>query len=147
MSTVGLEGIDHTVQLTHHWINELDERLGWRNKGRSYQLLKCVLQALRDWLPTNEMADLAAQLPTLLRGVYYEHWRPATAPVRHRTKADFLARIDREFVGDVMFPFDQAVTVVFEFLSKKIEGGEIKDVRQALPSDLRALWPEPAKAA
>ncbi|MCW5744858.1 MAG: DUF2267 domain-containing protein [Alphaproteobacteria bacterium] len=147
MSGNGLEAIDHTVQLTHIWIDELDQRLGWRNKGRSYQLLKIVLQALRDWLPANEMADFAAQFPTLLRGVYYEHWRPAATPVKHRSKADFLARIDREFVGEVMFPFEEAITTVFAFLSRKIDAGEIADVRQSLPADLRALWPAPAKAA
>ena len=80
MSAVGLESIEHTVQLTHVWINELDELLGWRNKHRSYRLLRSVLQAVRDLLPTNETADFAAQLPTLLRGVYYEKWRPATTP-------------------------------------------------------------------
>ena len=39
MSTQGLEGLEHTVQLTHAWINELDRRLQWDNKGRSYRLL------------------------------------------------------------------------------------------------------------
>ena len=68
MSTVGLESLDHTVELTHIWINELDDRLGWNNKRRSYRLLKAVLQVLRDWLQLGEAADLAAQLPTLLRG-------------------------------------------------------------------------------
>ena len=82
MSAVGLESIEHTVHVTHTWINELDELLGWSNKSRSYRLLRSVLQALRDWLPVNEAADFAAQLPNLLRGVYYEQWRPATTPVK-----------------------------------------------------------------
>ena len=68
MSAVGLESIDHTVQLTHIWINDLDERLDWNNKARSYRLLKAVFHAVRDWLQINEAVDLAAQLPTLLRG-------------------------------------------------------------------------------
>jgi len=67
MSAVGLESIDHTVQLTHIWINDLDASLGWENKSRSYRLLRTVLQTLRDWLPVNEAVDLGAQLPTLLR--------------------------------------------------------------------------------
>jgi uncharacterized protein (DUF2267 family) len=41
-----------------------------------------------------EAADLAAQLPTLLRGAYYEAWRPAAVPVKHRGKADFLSRVE-----------------------------------------------------
>jgi uncharacterized protein (DUF2267 family) len=92
MSSVGLESIDHTVQLTHVWINDLDARLGWENKHRSYRLLRTVLQALRDWLPTNEAASFGAQLPELLRGVYYEHWRPAATPVTQRHRADLLAQ-------------------------------------------------------
>lgn len=32
---------------------------------------------------------------------------------------------------------------VFELLSKKITAGEIEDVRNALPADVRTLWPEP----
>src|SRR4051812_6733293 len=100
MSAAGLESIDRTVQLTHIWINDLDGRLGWDSKPRSYRLLRNVLQAVRDWLPINEGADFAAQLPELLRGAYYEHWRPANIPVRERSKADVLARVDRAFKTD-----------------------------------------------
>ena len=147
MSAVGLETIDHTVQLTHIWLDELDWRMGWDNKGRSYQLLKSVLQALRDWLPTNESADFAAQLPTLLRGAYYEHWRPATTPVKRRSRADFLDRVDQTVAGELPMPLEAAVAIVLGFLSTKISAGEIEDVRRSLPADLRDLWPEPAKAA
>jgi uncharacterized protein (DUF2267 family) len=99
-----------------------------------------VLQTLRDWLPVNESADLAAQLPTLLRGVYYEHWRPGTTPVKQRSKADFLARVDQAFAGEPMQYTAEAVSIAFQFLSTKIAAGEIADVRQSLPADLRALW-------
>jgi uncharacterized protein (DUF2267 family) len=140
MSTTGLESIEHTVHLTHAWINELDAMLGWDNKARSYRLLRSVLQALRDWLPISEAADFAAQLPALLRGVYYEHWRPAATPVKHRSKADFLARIDHAFVGDPIVFTPEAVSIAFQFLSTKIAAGEVADVRHALPADVRALW-------
>ncbi|HET9535521.1 MAG TPA: DUF2267 domain-containing protein [Mesorhizobium sp.] len=141
--TSGLENLEHTVQLTHVWINELDDRLGWNNKPRSYRLLKAVLHALRDWLPLNEMADLAAQLPTLLRGAYYEQWRPAHTPVKHRTKADFLARVEDLFKADPLAETSRDVIAVLELLSKKISAGEVADVRHALPAEVRTLWPEP----
>lgn len=32
---------------------------------------------------------------------------------------------------------------VFELLSKKITAGEIADVRNFLPAEVKALWPEP----
>jgi uncharacterized protein (DUF2267 family) len=140
MSTTGLESIDHTVQLTHTWINELNDMLGWNDKHRSYHLLRSVLQAVRDWLPVNESADFAAQLPSLLRGIYYEHWRPATTPVKQRSRSDFLARIDHDFVGNPIIYTAEAVSITFQFLSTKIAVGEIEDVRRSLPADLRALW-------
>lgn len=143
MSGSGLEGLDHTVQLTHMWINALDQRLGWNNKPRAYRLLKAVLHAVRDWLPVNEAADLAAQLPALLRGAYYEQWRPATTPVKKREKADFLARIDQSFQADPLEHTALAVMAVFDLLSDKISAGEIGDVRHMLPMELRNLWPEP----
>jgi uncharacterized protein (DUF2267 family) len=147
VSANGLQSIDHTVQLTHLWIKELDELLGWHDKHRSYRLLRTVLQTIRDWLPTNEVADFAAQLPILLRGVYYEHWRPATTPVRRRDCAAFLARVDHAFVGDPILFTPEAVSLAFEFLSGKLGAGEIEDVRHALPADLRALWPAPVRTA
>jgi len=147
VSAVGLESIDHTVQLTHIWINELDALLEWDSKSRSYRLLRVVLQALRDWLPINEVADLGAQLPTLLRGVYYEHWRPATTPVRERHKEHFLSRIDDAFKIDPIVFTPDAVSAVFQLLSNKIAAGEIDNVRHALPKDLRALWPTRPQAA
>jgi uncharacterized protein (DUF2267 family) len=141
MSAVGLEGLDHTVQLTHIWINELDERLGWNNKPRTYRLLKAVLHGLRDWLQVTESADFAAQLPGLLRGAYYEQWRPAVTPVKKRSKADFLARVEQSFRADPLASPAQEVTKVFGLLSDKISAGEIEDVRRALPADLQDLWP------
>ena len=143
MSAVGLEGLDHTVQLTHRWINELDERLGWSNKPRSYRLLKAVLHALRDWLRPEEAADLAAQLPTLLRGAYYEQWRPGAVPVKHRSKADFLVRVEDAFKADPLAQPSREVMAVLELLSSKITAGEIDDVRRALPEDVRNMWPQP----
>jgi uncharacterized protein (DUF2267 family) len=136
-----VESIEHTVQLTHVWINDLDTRLHWNNKARSYRLLRCTLHALRDWLQVDEAVNLAAQLPTLLRGVYYEQWRPAAVPVKQRAKADFITRIDAAFRNDPLPDTEFAVMAVFALLSEKVTGGEIADVRQALPADLRVLWP------
>jgi len=146
MSIKGLESLQHTVELTHTWINDLDERLEWNNKPRAYRLLKSVLHALRDWLQLNEAVDLGAQLPTLLRGIYYEQWRPSATPVRTRSKAAFLAHIDEDFQNDPLPNTAQAVMAVFELLSKKVTAGEIEQVRHALPEDLRTIWAEPYAA-
>jgi uncharacterized protein (DUF2267 family) len=79
----------------------------------------------------------------LLRGVYYEQWRPAATPVKKRKKGDFLARIDESFKADPLDDTARAVTTVFDVLSEKVSMGEIEDVRRDLPEEVRALWPLP----
>ena len=141
MSAVGLEGIDHAVQQAHIWINDVEKRMGWNNKARAYRLLKTVLHALRDHLPVNEAVDLGAQLPMLIRGVYYDQWRPATTPVKDRHLESFLATIDKAFRDDPLDDTAEAAAAVFSLLSDRISAGEIADVRQELPAQLRLLWP------
>jgi uncharacterized protein (DUF2267 family) len=146
MSAHGLEGLDHTVQITHVWINDLDRRLEWNDKARSYRLLKAVLHALRDSLSVNEAADLGAQLPGLLRGAYYEQWQPAKTPAKDRSIEQFIARVTGNFRRDPLADPAQAIMAVFQLLTKKITEGEIEDVRRCLPEGIRNIWPEPYKA-
>jgi uncharacterized protein (DUF2267 family) len=103
------------------------------------------LHALRDSLQVNEAADLGAQLPGLLRGAYYEQWRPAVTPIKRRSVEDFLNRVNDDFKKDPLPNSAQAVMAVFQLLTKKITEGEIDDVRRALPEEVRNIWPEPYK--
>lgn len=137
----GVQMLDRTVQLTHEWINELDDDLGWSNKQRSFRLLRAVLHALRDCLPAAEAADLAAQLPTLLRGVFYEGYHPATEHKRRWTTDDLLMRLNRHFPNDpVEEGMADAAGVVFRQLAKRISFGEINHVLDTLPTEIRELW-------
>jgi uncharacterized protein (DUF2267 family) len=126
MSALGIESIEHTVELSHKGINDLDARLGWHDKHR--RLLRTVLQALRDWLSVNAAANFGAELPELLRGIYYERWRPVATPVKQRRKADFISRVDRAFKTDPILFASETVTAVFELLSNNITAGEIEHV-------------------
>ena len=146
MSAQGLEGLEHTVQLTHVWINDLDRRLEWNDKARSYRLLKAVLHALRDTLKVNEAADLGAQLPGLLRGAYYEQWQPARVPARDRSIERFVERVSDDFKRDPLNDPAMAIIAVFQLLTAKITEGEIEDVRRCLPAEIRNIWPEPHRA-
>ena len=78
--------INHSAQLTREWVVELSRLLDWDDRQRAWRLLRATLQALRDWLEVNEAVQLGAQLPTMIRGLYYEGWHPARTPVRERGK-------------------------------------------------------------
>ena len=93
MSAQGLEVIDHTVHLTHEWINELVARLGWSSKRNALRLMRNTLQHLRDHMLVNETAQFSAQLPLLIRGMFFEGWVPKQTPIKERHAETFIGVI------------------------------------------------------
>ncbi len=143
MSVTGLDVFDKTVQTTNIWLKEIGEDIG-PDRQRAYHALSAVLRALRDRLTLDESAQLAAQLPLLVRGIYYDQWRPAGQPRRVRHRDEFLALVAKE-IGEIR-PIDpeDAARAVFKVLDRHIARGEIEQVKHSLPAEIRSLWPEPA---
>jgi uncharacterized protein (DUF2267 family) len=142
MTMTGLSAVDHTVHLTNEWLKQISDRLNWDNRQRAYRLLRVTLQTLRDWLSINEAADLGAQLPMLIRGIYYEGWNLSAAPAKQRSKADFVARVEKAFETDPIDNVEEALTAVFITMNDHITKGEVDDVRLSLRLGLRDIWPE-----
>ena len=134
---------DKTEQKTMHWVTGIASKMGSADMHRSYMILRGVLHALRDRLPENEAVQLGAQLPMLVRGFYYEGWRPQDEPRRYHHKDPFLEQVRQEVptLDDVQL--EKAVSSVFDTLENEIAGGELRQVRHALPADLRELWTVP----
>ena len=141
MSQTGLAPFESTLQTTNIWLNDIRERLGWtEDHHRAYHALRAVLHALRDRLPVDQAAALAAQLPMLVRGFYYEGWHPHGKPVKERHKEDFLAHVAEAFRDDPDVDPERIVSVVFRVLSKHVSGGEVESVKRSLPTEIRSLW-------
>jgi uncharacterized protein (DUF2267 family) len=144
MSLTSIGPIESTVHTTNAWLKELVEELGWQDRERAYHAMGAVLHALRDRLTVAEAADLGAQLPMLMRGLYYEGWNPTGKPVKERRKEDFLAHIATACRGHAeIFP-EEVAWAVFKLLEKHVSAGEIGDVKHVLPAEIRSLWPEDA---
>jgi uncharacterized protein (DUF2267 family) len=132
-----------TEQKTMHWINGVASSMGSTDTQRSYKILRAVLHATRDRLIPDEAVQLGAQLPMLVRGFYYEGWNPHDKPKRYRHKAEFLAEIRKNVPDLDDVQLERAVTAVFETLESEMPGGELEQVRHALPAELREMWPTP----
>ncbi len=141
MNGTGITSIDHSTQVTAEWLNEICDRLDWADNRRAYLLLRTVLHGLRDWMTVDEAADLAAQLPLLVRGIYYEGWNPSATPAHPRAKADFMERVEQAFNKEPLDDPDGAVAAVFAILEKHVSKGEVDQVRKAMRKEIRELWP------
>ena len=141
MSTTRLEVFDTTLQKTSLWLKEIMTELGSKDRHLAYLALRATLHALRDRLPPAEAVHLGAQLPMLVRGFYYEGWTPSRKPSKAH-KAAFLSSIRACFGPGAPPDPEEVARAVFKVLAHHVTSGEIKDVKQLLPKDLRELWSE-----
>jgi uncharacterized protein (DUF2267 family) len=141
MSTTGLEVFDETVQQTNIWLKEVMEELG-PDRQRACRATRAVLHPLRDRLVVDEAAHLGAQLPMLMRGIYYEGWKPSAVPTRERSKDEFFQTISNELQDVRPINAQTAAEAVFRTLSRHVTEGEIEDVKAVLPADIRKVWPQ-----
>ncbi len=143
MSTNGLDVFDKTLQTTHIWLDEIIEDLG-TDRHTAWRVLGAVIRALRDRLPLGLCAHFAAELPLLVRGAYFEQWRPGQDVLKQRSLAEFLERVSDGLSGAKPIGSAEAVGAVFAVLERHLERGQIAKVQHALPEEVRALWPENA---
>ncbi len=132
---------DETYQKSTAWLNAVAAALGIPDKRRAYQALRGTLHALRDRLAVDESAQLAAQLPMLVRGLYFEGWRPVHTALKERTEAEFLEHVRVDVPDMTLEEAAIAASAVFAVLAAHVSAGEIHDVREALPAEVRRLWP------
>jgi len=104
--------------------------------------LRAVLHCPRDRLTVNEAAQLADQLPMLVRGIYYEAWHPAGKPEKIRSRDEFLSRISAHFSRTRPINAEHAARAVFQVLQDHVSAGEIREVMEELPHEIRMLEPE-----
>lgn len=139
MSDVDPSIIERSVEKTHIWLKELAEELGGQDRQYAYRALRAVLHALRDRLPVDVAANLAAQLPTLIRGIYYEDWDPSSTPLPIHDVDAFLERVAHEgrMAGETEASL--AVAAVTTVMRRHLSSGEIDDLLVVLPDSFRAL--------
>ncbi|WP_197320144.1 DUF2267 domain-containing protein [Saccharomonospora sp. NB11] len=127
----------------HEWLAGIGEALGTRDRRYTYRVLRAWLHALRDRLTVEGAAHFAAQLPELLRGTFYDGWKPSKVPLRFDCD-DCIDRISAEAGirrGDVR----RAVRGVSEGMREQLSPGSLEHTLEHLPRDLRDMFaPAPA---
>lgn len=139
MSVSSVDSVERTVHKTNEWIKDLAGELGTDDREAAWRVLRAYLQVLRDRLTVDEAAQLAAQLPHLLRGVFYEGFDPGHQPEKIRDREAFLARFaERALLSDTE-DAAEAVATTTRVLRMHVTDGEVSDVMSELPTEIREL--------
>ena len=135
-----IQQLSIAVKATDDWIDDLQSRLSWHDRERVYNALLAALHALRDSLPRDEAIYIGAQLPPLLRGLYYEGWHPSTRGAA-RSRTAFLERIHDSLRREPGIDPEQVARAVFAMLTARLPAAEVEDAKAATPKSLHNLWP------
>jgi uncharacterized protein (DUF2267 family) len=139
MATGTVDSIDRTVHETNEWLAELSRELQTDDRAEAWRVLKAYLQVLRDRLTIDEAAQLAAQLPQLLRGAFYEGFDPGHQPEKIRDRETFLARLAERAGSADMDQVARAAAAATRVLRRHVSAGEMEDVLSQLPAEIRAV--------
>jgi uncharacterized protein (DUF2267 family) len=143
MSFTGVSSLDASIDRANAWLADIDEGFGTSDRRLAYRVLRAWLHCLRDRLTVEMAAHFAAQLPELLRGVFFDGWSPDRVP-RKYDRAEYLARFAREARvrdSDVV----KSARIVTAVARRHLSAGLMTHALGLLPADLRELI-DPAAA-
>lgn len=137
MSFTGVSSLDHTIDKVNVLLAEVAAEFGTQDRRFAYRVTRAWLHALRDRLPVPIAAHFAAQLPELLRGVFYGGWNPSKVPVKYGREG-YITRFARN--SGIREPdVPQAVCLVTRVMRRHVSGGLLDEVLEALPAQIRLL--------
>lgn len=131
--------IDRTVNKTNTWLKMVAERMGTDDRHRAYMVLRAVLHALRDRVGPEVSVHLAAQLPLLVRGVFYEGWHPTARPDR-MSFGEFLARVEDEAMLKGTTQAEDATRAVIAVLWEELSAGAVEHLMDVLPEEYAIVF-------
>ncbi len=133
------EFMEPTINKTNKWLDEIAEKLHVEDRHVAYRALRACIIELRNRLILEEAIHLGDQLPLLIRGIYYEGWKPSVNPVKERHRHEFLDAIQERFGPNMPADPETVAKAVFSVLAGNISAGEIEDVKAELPEEMKDL--------
>jgi len=137
MSFTGVDSPDRSIDKANAWLADIDAGFGTGDRRLAYRVLRAWLHNLRDRLSVEVAAHFTAQLPELLRGVFFDGWNPSRVPQKH-DRARYVTRFASEARvrdSDVA----KAAGIVTAVARRRMSGGVVAQVFERLPVGLRGL--------
>lgn len=133
---------DSHLETANQWLDQISENLELPpgERSRALHALRAGLHGIRDRLTAAEVVDLGAQLPALIRGIYYEGWKLTNDPTRIRDRAAMIERIAHELAPDPRLDPVDVLRATIHLLVEHVTPGEILDIVATLPRSIASLW-------
>jgi len=141
MSETKIDAWEIEINRSSAWVDDLTRRLGWHDRKLAYNGLKATLHALRDHLDVEAAATLAQALPALLRGDFFDGWRPGDKPLALSSREEFLDRVHEGMHRNIAVDSELVVRAVFALLQERLAESDAEEIKATAPSLLRGLWP------
>ncbi|MDX1638676.1 MAG: DUF2267 domain-containing protein [Balneolaceae bacterium] len=130
---------------TGQWIDEVATHLDHtERKDWAFNALRSVLHVIRDRTITEEAFQLSAQLPMLLRGLFFEGYQLSNKPEKFHLD-EMLNRIEEGMGPASDFTPEQVFKAVLLVLNDHISKGELNDIYASMPKDIKSIWDESLK--
>lgn len=139
---VALPILENNIHQAMDWIYAIEEACHWDeyNQKKAFAALRAVLHELRDLLPLEYAAQLSAQLPLVIRGIFFENWHPRFIPKQEIRKDDFLCAI-----GETLYPYqdmdvEETARCILQVLGDRLPDGLLEDIILQTPSEIQELY-------
>ena len=134
--------LEDNIHQTMDWIYAIEEACHWDvdNQKKAFAALRAVLHEFRDLLPLESAARLSAQLPLVIRGIFFENWHPRFIPTQEIKKEVFLSAI-----AETLYPYsdvdvEETTKGVLQVLGEKLPLGELEDIIQDMSKEIQELY-------
>ena len=138
MTGTTIIALNRSMQVTMEWLHEIRNELRWDDDERVYDATKAVLHSVRDRLPLEDATKFSAQLPLILKGIYFDQYDPTGKPLKLRSREAFLNHVRENFPGTVVDP-EVAVRGVLRGIAKKSGPHALEKIALSMPEDIRDL--------
>ena len=137
-----VSALDHAMHIAHTWVNDVAKEFDTDDREFAYGVLRAWLHTLRDRLTVEAAAHFAAQLPDLIRGIFYAGWDPGAVPEKYNAEA-YAVR----FAGEAnisLHDVGKAAAATTAALLHHLPPAQMDKALDQLPSEIRVLLqPEP----
>jgi len=140
MSSTKVSTLDRSIQSSIEWLNDIKEELKWKDDERVYAATKVTLQTLRDRMIVDETFELAAQMPLLLKGIFFDGYDPSGKPLTIRSREELFNEIQDRFDKAEGLSGEVITRAVLKVLYRRVGEGEMDDIKDSMPADIQGLF-------